>query len=85
MKLYKRYILISFFVIFLLLIVLLCVMSFLTLQHEPTVTSVKTINTDDATRAMQLGRKVVKELMNSSGQPLSFSAQLKMISIVCFH
>ncbi len=49
-------------------------MAFLTLEREPTVSGVKTINTEDAIRVRKLGRKVIKELMNSGDQPLTFSA-----------
>ncbi len=74
MKPYKRYILISILATFALLIVFSGVILFLAIEHAPTVTSVKTIDTDDAIRVKALGKKVINDLMNSEIHPASFFA-----------
>ncbi len=73
LKNYKRYILISLLAMFMLLIAFSGLIVFLALEREPIVSSVKTINTDDAIRVQALGKKVIKDLMKSGNQPLTFS------------
>jgi len=73
MKRYKRYILISLLVIFMLLITSSVLIVYLALEREPTVSSVKTINTDDAIRVQALGNKFINDLMNGGNQPLTLS------------
>jgi hypothetical protein len=74
MKPYKRYILISLSIIFILLIVIPGSLVFLALEREPVVTNVQTIDTDDAVRTRALVKKLIRDLQNSGDQPLTFSA-----------
>jgi hypothetical protein len=57
-----------------LLIALPGTLVFLALERKPAVTSVQTINTDDAVRTRALVKKVIHDLQNSGDQPLTFSA-----------
>ncbi len=74
MKPYKRYILISLLVVFILLIVIPGSLVFLALEREPVVTSVQTVNTDDAVRSRAFIKKVIRDLLNSRDKPLTISA-----------
>ncbi|MFQ5963167.1 MAG: hypothetical protein ACE5KZ_02675 [Candidatus Scalinduaceae bacterium] len=74
MKPYKRYILISLLVMLILVIVLPCSLVVLVLERKPVVTSVQTINTDDAVRTRALVKKLIRDLQNSKDQPLTISA-----------
>jgi len=56
-----------------LLIVFSGLIVYLALEREPTVSSVKTINTDDAIRVQALGNKFINDLMNGGNQPLTLS------------
>jgi hypothetical protein len=59
---------------FIILIVIPGSLVFLALEREPVVTSVQTVNTDDAVRARALIKKVIRDLLNSGDQPLTISA-----------
>ncbi len=74
MKSYKRYILISLLVMFIFLIVIPGSLIFLALERKPVVTSIQTVNTDDAVRARTLIKKVIRDLLNSRDKPLTISA-----------
>ena len=70
----KRYILIPILVIGVLLLVFSCLFVFFALDRVPFVTHVQTINTEDASRARALAKKVIRDLMNSADQPVIFTA-----------